>query len=475
MIRTNRQMPHVNYVGDFDSESIVELRNAWDAVVPISLFTKKEFDFLQYSPTLLQAINRDYNLHFPVDENYLRHQYEGDLASLYAVNENSVRYRYYNNPGAIFSKTHKLEQLLHVGGFISRHFDEYPSNEEETRMLLSGELAANEIPVPEEIDPWNYDARDVFGIQKPRAWAYQFKRSLNSMIGRHEIKDKSVTYSEKSRHKKMGYTKDLQELLGKDIKILLFGSATDSTANNRDFDNAVLVPKLTLDLYERLEGANITQDGKPVDVVLIQQDYWEKFVRMNAYSIGILKNSVTIHGDVTFPAIDRQAATQRSISRAGGRLRMLHGTILNWGIITPEDFITREGLVTSLMKVPRYIMNSLLELKDLREGKLGILYSKAELLEKLDMIGVHQREPGDTPESIKQAFIETIIDTAIVFEEYYQPTWVHNFSGAIKKVNATDDNFQREVEEAVKVEKHLRREWNIDDLEKRAEKTGSID
>jgi hypothetical protein len=466
MIRVNPRVPTKGYVVDgFDVKELKEFRGE-SGEAPISVFTEKEFDLLKYAPSTLFRINLEHDLNFPIDRDHSRRQLEVDIISQYSVLESAVQGGYYTPADFIHNKASSFLKIqTRINDFGSRSWysllDRFPSPEE-----IDGNY---DLPIPNGL--LFYCPAHLSSISDRLAFIYQLKQVYSELVGKQKILDESRTEVRSGDRKgDIKVSSDLRAIFGKNIDAVMFGSATYENGDPEDYDFIVLTDHIREEYFRNLESANLRLDNKPVDIVLVRRNYWENYVVKNPFSQGIVRDGIVVAGDVEFPALDRRESVLRSVSRAVGRIRMLHGVALNWAGLKPDELVSKSGLLVSLSKVPRYVLSGLLELRDMENGEQFRRYTKPDLEEILSDIGLKksdfskiQFEKGWLfPQPAIQEFLyEVMVQTAQVVDRFYSPTWISDYKEQINRVNNPGEGFLERIQFELGMEKRLYDAWKI--------------
>ncbi len=460
MIRANPYLPHRSFIVEgFDSADLEKLRSDWGKV-PLSVFTLKELDLLGYAPSTLFRINRQHNVKFPVDRENARRQLEVEILNQYAVLECSVTRGHYDCAGHIDSRARSFERLKRMMGNETSFYT--------CRRLPSERKidSRKEIPVPIGLSTGRgYSPQCISRITDRLNWVHGLKHAYNKILSLRDIVDKNRTYVEREdRRIKLGVTDQLKDMFGKDISVVLFGSAAENGGDFSDYDFLVVVDSIPERYYRHLAETPLECNGKTVDIVLVKRNIWEKYVVQSPFSLSIVENGILAEGDVEFPPIDRREAVLRSVSRAAGRIRTLHGIALNWSGLNPEELIEKEGLFESLSKIPRYVLRALFELRDLENGQQHHQYPKSELEEILGGMSVDRVPFRRDPQAIKRDLFRIMEDTATVVEGFYNNQWLFDNKEDIKAVNNPSPEFMELLEKEMKREKGLQERWKLAEI-----------
>lgn len=460
MIRANRYLPHLQKVVEsFNTSDLSKWRAEWDEDQPLAILTEKEFDLLQFSPSPLFKINAIHELAFPINEQHARRQLETDIIGQYAVLENSVRHGYYSNIGSIDSRLRKFDSILYRCRNNYNLKETYWSSDFPTEEEIDRRPG---IPMPTEIGFEGHHPAWVSGIEDKLKLVYELKQTYSKLLRSQTIVDeRRQVLREQDRKEEYGFTPTLLDYFGRNVDVVLYGSATYQNGEPNDYDTVVLVNTLDERRYRGLEGFKPEYQGKPIDIVLVKKKEWEKFVVKNPFSLGIVKNAIVLHGEVEFPLIDKREAVLRSVSRAVGRIVMLHGVALNWASAHPEEIAEKEGLYASLAKSPRYVLGALLELKDLEQNARHIQYSKSQLEVMLAEMKIEKIPFPKEVEKIPTALFQIMADTAKIVDIHYSPRWIHQYQGEIEKLNNPSPEFLNLVESEWRMEKYLRHAWGL--------------
>jgi hypothetical protein len=447
-------------VEGFSADDLKSLRSQTPEHSPLSVFSLKEFDFMHFAPSLFYCIENSTlgpitgKPLLPTDGQHFRRQFEVEVASQFAVLENSVSDGYFTEKGFIDSKARAITRLVRMGWEQSEGINSVaaliPDTEDEwgMRNRRRGDVRN---PVC-DFDGYGYDrsTEERFSTDRERLqFMYKCKVALGDLLAGTPIVDNNRNFSRpqiKNSSHPMGA--ELQKFFGRDAGVVMYGSSTINEADCNDYDFMVLVNGLSPKHYQTLRGTIFGHAGKSVDVVLVDRSDWEDYLVKNPYSIGFLKDSIVVAGTVDFPKIDVDEAIMRGVSRAAGRLRTLHGLTLNWASLSPQELAGRPGLLSAMAKVPRYILSALLELRDLEAGLPHVSRGKAALEEILDSIGVKTSNFDSRKDEVVSFLHESMIGAQKVVDRFYEPRWVHlgNHPENIKRINenskSLSDNFK---------------------------------
>ncbi len=449
---------------EYTVDDLARWRAEWSETVPVSVFTTKEFDLLGFAPSTLHKINDSQGFDFPIDGNHHVRQCQGDIIGQYAVLECAVRHGYFHQQGNIESKLHNANRLLHMSG--ARQLLCWPkegrlTQEEREREILTGRVPISSALRDSLFCEQTPILQDFFPKANPLHLHHELKLMYGNILQRCKITDTERNQIRPDvRRRSYGFVPQLQHLFGEDITVLLYGSATFDNKRPNDYDTIVIVDRIERGQYEHLAKQNNSRralhtqplewEGTPIDVLLVQRKEWEPFIAFNPYALGIVQNSIVVHGDVEFPPLNVREQVLRTVSRAVGRIRMLHGVALNWAGLHPEELVTKEGLFYSLSKVPRYVAGALLHLNESDEGKPIIQRSKDEVDSLLETIGITIRPFSPEPVAIQRGLYRIMQDTARVVEHFTTPTWTANYADPIEELNNPGEAYWKEFREVVK-------------------------
>lgn len=480
MIKVNPYVPTRGYVVEgIDVNGLRKLRNELGET-PISVFTEKEFDLLQYAPSILFKINSDHGLNFPIDRDHSRRQLEVDIINQYSVLESAVQRSYYNNADFVHNKatsfikiSTRISNLVSerslLGGACGYYQSDFPLSEEIDRK--SG------IPIPFGL--FDYCPAHLSSIQDRLDFVYQLKQSYSALIGKQNILDRGRNNIRlEERRKDMHISSDLKEIFGKNIDVVMFGSATYEDSDNKDYDFIVLTDHIRKEHFRDLENANLRLNNKPVDVVLVRKKYWENYVVKNPFSQGIVRDGLLLRGILIFQywiSMKRFCVLSQG---PVGRIRTLHGVALNWAGLRPNELLDKSGLLVSLSKVPSYVLRGLLELRGMENNRLDRRYIKSDLEEILSDIGLKRIDFSEdffsknkftngwlfSESAIQDSLYEIMVQTAQVVDRFYSPKWINDYKEQINKVNNPDEWFLTKIKEELEMEKYLYESWNIVDV-----------
>ena len=469
MIRDLFNIPKIYHILEgFSIEDLKRIRQEWGNA-PLRVFTEREFDFLQFAPSLLDILNSHLwnNGHtiteLPIDSDQMRKQFEADLIGQYTVLEASLQHGYYNDPGFIDSKARAFTRLMDLA-LTTKSTDPWAF---ETKYPAIKYLHKGKITCPQGL--LQYHPTYLRRITNKIRLLYQLKQTYNGCLEHPKWMDVDTTefrVLEPVDPGLDGLVKQLQERFRKDIDVVLFGSATYNPDTAKDYDVIVRADKIRERYFKELADSPITHEGKNVDIIFTTVGSWWDFVKNNPFSIGLVKHGIVLHGSVLFPELNRHSAIKRSLARSAGRLITLHNIALNWAGLFPEELIEKEGLVASMEKTPGYVLRSLLELEDFHKGVPHHHYTNDEVNERLEELisTEYQKNTKPTDNIIQQRLYKAMVLTSKVVDAYHNPTWVHNHTREIAKIQEQPPGFTERLKLSLEIEKESAKFWRLSEI-----------
>ncbi|MCX5701164.1 MAG: hypothetical protein NTZ63_06465, partial [Candidatus Omnitrophica bacterium] len=232
----------------------------------------------------------------------------------------------------------------------------------------------------------------------------------------------ALTEEEKVR---FGYINWLKAELGDNLQaIVLYGSAAREKVNFNDYDNWVVVHDLDK-AYEKLRGTALTyqggvvtvrgkkEDGKEATLNLVPANIFSKVFRFNALCDRTIDTCKVIYGEIEVYEITVDELLERSVGSVYQRLKTLRTTAIMMAR-NPAEIVKKDKLFEFFMKNAQFIMS--VGIND-REGLR--MFSKAELKQRLQAMGIQIYEYRDDLAYVRKAMIQTVVDAAFIHREFF--------------------------------------------------------
>lgn len=312
---------------------------------PIHVGTSKKMGlFGDFAPSVVYAANKYNGARLPFREATLQEFAGSKLCHLYCTLDTSVIFGYVNRHMA----KSKINNLNSVAGIMHR-----------ADLMMDSEPLENK-----EIS--DTELRDILsGVKKNVTKLLKEVRPQYSQ---------TQVVSEKTHNLK--YPGKLEKMFGGNLtKILLYGSSS-AGGEGDDYDNIAVLNHLPEDLYEKIWGAKIEENGKQVGVIFVPEKLLDKFLYINVSNTLFRDRAKPLKGNFEFPLESEKYKISKEMYHAGfGSAKLISG--MNLVFREPEILYDKPGLFGYFMKLNRFTLQGLSQ----KNGY--VMKDKKEILDSL--------------------------------------------------------------------------------------------
>jgi len=256
---------------------------------------------------------------------------------------------------------------------------------------------------------------------------FQVKKNANKLLRYVEVKHDNFLLKKQEKHN-LKYVEELKETFKKNlVSILLYGSSV--TGKGSDYDNIVVLKHLPRNLYEKIRGMALMEEGKEVGIIFVPEYNLEKFLHINVSNILFKENSKVLYGEVNLPVEpESYSVLKERFHSAYGSSKLI--SALNLVYKEPDIFYDKPGLFEYFMKLNRFTLRGLKQEKEKYD-----VFEKEELVDCL-LKEYNHKMPEFKPDAeyIKKCFLKENELSVQLAKDYYSPEFYSEEGEVLLKV-----------------------------------------
>lgn len=286
--------------------------------------------FGDFAPSVVFALNKYNLIHLPYRERNLSEFGYSKLCHLYCTMDKSVMFGFYNRHMA----KSKVNNLNSAASILHRQ-----------DLVLDADFL---------------DDKEVSDVRVLEVLS-QVKRNATKLL-REVRTEYNITSHLSEERGDLKYVKNIEDLFGDNLsKILLYGSS--ARGEGSDYDNLVVLKTLPANLYAKIKGVKLEENGKEVGIICLPEAQLNTFLYINVSNPHFRNYSKALKGEFDFPVESDRYKLWKELYHAGfGSAKLI--SAMNLVFREPEILFDKPGLFEYFMKLNRFTLGGLLQQKE---------------------------------------------------------------------------------------------------------------